>query len=643
MRTTHFLAALAAPVFTVAAASVAHAATLSSTTHPDSVIRTFDDAPVFSAYVVPGGVPSGAQISQVKGSEGKAVQMRNAYAGSFSVDLKVPSFDAQKLSDLYFDYKLQPDVKVNIFFRMNGVYHCAVFSGPPHVRPGGVLLGKVEDVKAEGLAGPWRRAHIPLRDWLRTLYPTQDSFPIDEVVCGNWDNTGYLVAGFGGNGTGATWQMDNFALLGTGPGEAKIAVQGAPAGSTWTLDTGADEPRPGKPAPLGTAVSLPAYDGLAWVFAHDKSGAPIGAYAVEQAASAPKIGEAKLENNSLSVEITAPRGLDLSNLSLEVGGRRFDRSSPELRWKGDSNSLVLDAARAGLAFSEGQKVDVKVAGVKDLGGREATAASRFATVDWKRAAPREMGVPRLKIEGVEDLQDGSFEHDTAGWTSAEAGGALVERDENQAHSGHASIRLAAAANATPFRAWIRRTSFDVAKYPVISFWYKAPANMRADFLVSAKSVTYGVAFTDRDNPSRRLGTIPDVVADNNWHFASFNLAALLKAARPGETDTQIDWIAIGDTGWLGNARGTQYFIDDFRYVPAVTAPLKAKVELEDVTGIKAVAWTVDDAPQTEISPTPSTAGNTITATGSGLRYVHVRVQDGAGTWTPTTHIPVFLQ
>lgn len=607
------------------------------------MVRTFDDAVGFSAYAVPGGVPSGAQLALVKSGDGQALQMRNGYAGSFSVDWKVAPFDANKMGDLYFDYKLQPDVKINIFFRLNGVYHCAIFSGPPRSRPGGVLMGKIADVKAEGLNGQWRRAHIPLRDWLRTLYPTLDSFPIDEVVCGNWDNTGYLVAGFGGNGAGASWQIDNLALVSSGPGEAKIAVAGAPAGATWTLDDGVSAPRAAKAAPLASSISVPARDGFAWIFARDKSGAALGAWAVQQAASAPVVGAATVENNEIQVKINAPSGLDLSKLALETGGRKFDRNSPELRWNGAENALVLDAARAGLAFTNGQKADIKVTGLSDLAGRAAADATLAASVDWKTAATSAPRVPRLKIEGAEELQNGSFEYDSGGWTASETGGAIVEVDNSVARSGRSSLRLTAAGNATPFRAWVRRTSFDAAKYPVISFWYRVPANMRADFLLSIKGTTYSVTFTDRDNPAKKLGAVAGVVADNQWHFASFDLGAMLKKVEPALPDMQVDWLAIGDTGWLGNARGTQYFIDDFRYVPTVAAPLKATLQLDDVTGIKAVAWKVDEQPQTDVAPQPTTGGNAIEVTGSGLKFVHARVQNGAGNWSETVHIPVFLQ
>jgi hypothetical protein len=642
MRNFYAGAVFAASLFS---AAISHAATLSSTTHPDAVVRTFDDAIGFSAYAVPGGVPSGAQLSLVKSGDGQALQMRNAYAGSFSVDWKIAPFDANKLGDLYFDYKLQPDVKINIFFRFNGVYHCAVFSGPPRSRPGGVLIGKIADVKAEGLNGQWRRAHIPLRDWLRTLYPTLDAFLIDEVVCGNWDNTGYLVAGFGGNGAGATWQIDNLALVGNGPGEAKIAVSGAPAGATWTLDDGVNAPRPAKPTPLAGNISVPARDGFAWVFARDKTGAALGAWAVQQAASAPSVSAVAVavENNEIRVKINAPGGLGLSKLALEIDGRKFERNSPELRWNGADKSLVLDAARAGFSFANGQKVEVKVTGISDMSGRTAADAALTTTVDWKNAAPRVTNVPRLKIEGAEELQNGSFEHDSGGWTTNEPRGAIVERDATVAGSGRTSLRLTAAGNATPFRAWVRRAPFDASKYPVISFWYRVPANMRADFLLNINKITYSVTFTDRDNPAKKLGKIEGVVADNTWRFASFDLAAMMKKVEPALPNMQVDSLAIGDIGWLGNARGTQYFIDDFRYVPATPSPLKATLQLDDVTGIKAVAWTVDDNPQTDLLPQPSAGGNAIEVSGSGLRFVHARVQNGAGTWSETVHIPVFLQ
>ncbi|HEX8551432.1 MAG TPA: hypothetical protein VF681_07725 [Abditibacteriaceae bacterium] len=635
------------PLFFLCAAPVtfalsARAATISSPTHPDAIVQTFEEKAAFVPYAVPGGVPSGAQLSVVKSNGNGALQLRNTYAGSFSVDFKVTPFDAQKFGDIYFDYKLTSDVKVNIFFRMNGVYHCAVFSGPPRVRPGGVLLGKIADVKAEGLTAGWRRAHIPLRDWLRVLYPTATSFPIDEVISGNWDNTGYLVAGFGGNGAGATWQMDNFAIVAAGGGEAKLEVAGAPAGATWTLDDGQSTPKAGKATPLAGAISVPARDGFSWVSVRDKAGALVGAWPLLQAASAPAIGEAKLENNLLSVEIRAPRGLDTSALALSVGDRQFDRASPDLRWRGDENRLVLDAARAGFSWKTGETVSVKLTGVKDLAGRTTPDKTLNVAVDFARGT-QTTNLPRLIIDGATDLTDGSFERDNGGWTTSEAGGALVERDETVAKTGGQSLRMSASGNATPYRAWVRRQSFDAAKYPIVAFWYRAPANMRADFLLGVKGTTYGVKFTDRDNPSRSVGAIADVKADNNWHFASFNLAEMLKKARPTGSDLNVDWMAIGDTGWLGNARGTQYFIDDFRFVPAVATPLKARLQLDDVTGIKAVAWVVNESPESEVSTAPTAAGNNIEATGTGLKFVHARVQNGAGHWSQTVHIPVYLQ
>ena len=52
----------------------------------------------------------------------------------------------------------------------------------------------------------WKRAHILLRAWLRAQLPDAKSVVVDEILVGNWDNSGYLMAGIGGNGPGANWQ-----------------------------------------------------------------------------------------------------------------------------------------------------------------------------------------------------------------------------------------------------------------------------------------------------------------------------------------------------------------------------------------------------------------------------------------------------
>jgi hypothetical protein len=615
----------------------AHAATVVSSSHPNAIFHTFESGSVpFTPYTVPGGIPSGAGVTQTGG----AVVMRNGYAGSFSVDFKVKPFDAAKLGDLFFDYKLQQDVKINIFFRMNGVYHCAVFTGPKKARPGAVLMGSIAGVKAEGIGEktPWRRAHVPLRDWLTTLYPKLDSFPVDEVICGNWDNTGYLMAGFGGNSAGATWLMDNFALVGSGPGDAKFEVTGAPQGAKWDLDGG-------KATPLaGSAIAVQPADGLHWVRIVDAAGKEQAALPFRSAAKPPVIGAANLAKQKLQVGIDAPGGLALKALTLEIGDKKFTRTSPALSWDGTQKLLSLDAARAGLTWRDGEKPSLNLSGVNDWQGRPAEAKELAFEVDYaKQGAP--IHQPRLVIEGVErgNITEGSFEYDLEGWSPGQTGGAIVERDDSEARAGRSSVRLTAATNATPFSAQIRRTAFDAERFPILSFWYRVPASARVDFLVMHQGTTYSLGFTDRTSTHRKLATLPSIVADDKWHHTFIDLLAGLKAAKPEATTFQIDWIMVGDTGWLGNARGVQYWVDEFRLAAAVPSPLKAQLALDDVSGIKAIAWSVTETPEASVPTVAASAGNTIEVTGSGLRYIHARVQNGAGQWSDTIHIPVVLK
>ena len=164
-----------------------------------------DDAKIATPYAAPGGVISGAVVSLQEG----ALDITNRAPGSFGVQLNITPLDVDQITDLTFDFKAAPDARVNWFFRANGNYYGVHFTGPAGVRPGAIALGEAEI--SPGKPG-WKRAHIPLRAWLRAQLPDAKSILVDEILIGNWDNAGYLMAGIGGNGVGANWQMDDLKL-----------------------------------------------------------------------------------------------------------------------------------------------------------------------------------------------------------------------------------------------------------------------------------------------------------------------------------------------------------------------------------------------------------------------------------------------
>ncbi|MBV9865266.1 MAG: hypothetical protein JO316_07955 [Abitibacteriaceae bacterium] len=622
----------------------ARAVTISSSTSPNNIFYDFSSPTVpFAAYEPTGGVSSGVSFAVENG----ALKIVNVHAGSFGIDTKLKPFDAMQLGHLYFDYRLSPDVKVNIFFKINGVYHGALFSGPQRVRPGSIALGKIENVVADD---KWHRAHIPLRDWLRKVYPTNDSFPVEEVLIGNWDNTNYLMAGIGGNGAGATWWMDNFALTGVGPGEAKFQLSDKPGtpltqanNYSWSLDGGEAT------AITGSDLTVPAPDGFHILKVLDKAGKPAASYGFYAAATPPHLGPLDLKGNTLEVPIASSAGIDNKTLRLTIAGRTFDAQSPFVKWDGAAGTLDLNAADAGLEWKDNEKVTVQVDGVKDYLGHTLPAKSEAVTVDYSKhqVSPP---APDVKVDFGAPVADkdylvgtGTFENSLDEWGTRGDGGAIVERDTSTAASGQSSVRLTCPATAMPFGAWIRQTGFDANQYPVLSFDYKVSPQIRTNFLVGFQGGTFDIQFTDRDNVMPRLGTVPNVVADNQWHHTEINLADLLRKARPGAGNYRVDWLALGDTGWMGNARGVQCWFDNFQFVPALhTSPVHATVHLKDITGTQAVSWVQDDKPNT-LPPTTAKPANQIEFTGKGRVWLHVRAQNGSGQWSQPAHIPVWVQ
>ncbi len=618
-------------------ATSAQAVTISSSTHSKPVFYDFSSPAPFTAYAIPNGVPSGAKFALQNG----VLKITNEYAGSFGIDTKLKPFDATQLSHLFFDYKLNPDVKVNIFFRVKGKYYGAVFSGPARVRPGSAMLGIMEGIKADG---QWHRAHVPILNWLRQYFPQDATLPVEEVIIGNWDNTNYLMAGFGGNGPGAHFFLDNFALLGaeTTASEAKFQLTedgktlANPQDYVWSLDGG-------KAMSLSSAsLNVKASDGFhllrVW---NNKSTTPGAAYGFWVSSSVPQIGAPALRGNDVVVPVEASGGLDLKSTKVLLGDKTYDFSSPLLKWDGEA--LRMAAGTAGLNWKDGAKVEVNVQGIGDLLGRSAVAKSAAFAVDYSKHT-QTPPLPEVKLATAQISTDnGTFEQGADEWASEGEGGAIVERDESTAVAGRYSLRLTSPANAAPFRAAIRRSAFDAGKFPIITFDYKVPAALRVDFLLWFDNKPYAIGFTDKDNPWTKLGTIPNVIADDQWHRAEIPLAEWLRKIKPDATTLRVDWLSIGDMGWMGNSRGLQYWIDNFRFVPIERgAPLQADVQLADVTGVKAVSYAIDDRGDSSPSPDKSTLGARIEAAGAGRKWLHVRAQNGAGQWSQPVHLPLWL-
>lgn len=531
-------------------------------------------APAFaSPYAAPGGVAARVDIQNQNG----ALQFVNRAGGSFGVKLAITPFDAQQYPTLSFDYTRSSDTKINLFFKVNGGFYGVIFSGPPRVRIGSYLLGTLPNVGNKG------HVVIPLRDWLSRFQPKAQKLQVEEVLAGNWDNDGYLLAGIGGNGPGATWSLDNFTLS---PPEATVAT-------------------------------------------------------------APRAGTPFIQGNDIIWPLEVEGGLDTRSAALKLNENSFDFASPLLRYETAfdaknqvSRRIVLKAGDAGLTFKDGQSLNLALTAAQDMGGHALTNTS--ATLPFHSSANQGgPTLPQLKFENAA-APSCDFESDRDGWQGINA---VVDLDAVKPFSGVNSLRFYNPRTASPFDAKLAVNALDIAQFPVITFAYRADDRLRVDFRLTWDDKPYSIRFFDHDGAQPRLGTLDNLAADGKWHQAQIPLLEWMKKARPDATSFKISYFGVSDDAWMGNARGVTWWLDDFRFAPRVADAIHAQVSLRDISGVGDVSWQLDQQSDTVPDRTPEGGPKLdipLTGRAPGLWWLHVRAQNGAGGWSDTAHFSVVV-
>ena len=532
----------------------------------DSATATKNEAnPLVSPYGAPGGVVSSVAIER----KGGALRFTNRAGGSFGLKFNIAPFDAMQYPNIAFTYSRSSSAKINFFFKVNGNYYGVIFSGPPRVRPGSVLLGSVPGVGERG------RAVIPLRDWLRRFAPKAEKLQVEEMLAGNWDNEGYLLAGIGGNGPGATWSLNRFEL------------QSAPAPS---------------PAKFGA----PLWEGNRIVW-------PL------------QSGDLNLAQASLVLDGNQKFGFDSRHLHLETA---LDAKNAI------TQRVVLDAGDAGLSFKDGQKIELSLG--------EAKGELIFNRGSHSSSVP----LPRLNWDLNEPpaLLNSDFENAGASADFTRDGAAIVQLDNSAPFSGGYSLQFFNPRTASPFDTAFNLAPFDAAQFPVLTYAYRNDDRLRLDFRLAWEGKNYAIRFSDRDGTQTKLGETENI-PDGKWHRAQIPLLEWMKKARPDATSFKVDFFGVSDDGWMGNARGVKWNLDDFRAAPLVKETLRATVTLRDVAGVQAVSYAIDQTPTSNIDTTPESGPKLeipLAGRAGGLVWLHLRAQNGSGAWSETAHFSFFV-
>jgi hypothetical protein len=128
--------------------------------------------------------------------------------GQFTVYPVTTAFRASEWPILSFDYRLTPDLKLNLYLYVNGAWHALRLTADEAEAVGVVPIGSIPNVQADG---KWHHAAVDLLALLQAHYPQFKVFQVKELVlCPPWES--YTRCGMSGNPRGAQYWIDNFRV-----------------------------------------------------------------------------------------------------------------------------------------------------------------------------------------------------------------------------------------------------------------------------------------------------------------------------------------------------------------------------------------------------------------------------------------------
>ncbi|KPA11401.1 hypothetical protein MHK_008399 [Candidatus Magnetomorum sp. HK-1] len=271
--------------------------------------------------------------------------------------------------------------------------------------------------------------------------------------------------------------------------------------------------------------------------------------------------------------------------------------------------------------------------------------------------------PSISSNTHPSLCQNTFEYKMDEWQnmSNEFGATLTRTTENPA-SGIYALELVNSQEGGDFASYVRTTAFNARDYPIVSFDYKIPENLKLNLVAYVNGMLKEIVFTDdpktvesfEEDLYRPIGTIENIVADNTWNHAEFNLYNLLKADDPTQNEYVVEELFFADynlPGWLElvmgeeNPEGTSYFIDNF----IISSEGKSNKNPTftwnpNDSSVIAYSYSLDQSPQTLPDQiTESTANSaTFTDIADGIWFFHVRSFDTGENWGTANHYQIMI-
>jgi hypothetical protein len=238
----------------------------------------------------------------------------------------------------------------------------------------------------------------------------------------------------------------------------------------------------------------------------------------------------------------------------------------------------------------------------------------------------------------------TFSRDIGQWrTWGGQSGAVVERCFDPQKKDYC-VKLVNPTSSASFGTYVRTSPYDAATYPMMSFEYKIPKNAKIHLLVHLGGKYYAVRLTSKSRSYTNIGRT-SIRADGQWHTTSFDLYRMLRRRLPKLKKYPVRYVCLSDYNNGNSQAGVTCFFDNFAvFSPGKHVPAFQWSSL-DPTGIKAFAYSMDTKPTTAPPSSAQTTDRKKTLPAlprRGMYYLHVRAQDSAGNWGPTTHHPYYL-
>jgi len=550
------------------------------------------------------GSSDGVQFSRVRRTGGgSALRLRTLRSGLQQAAVRNDNaIDLRKYRKLSFDYRATPDATLHFYLRIAGQDYAVQFAGPID-RDGPIPV--VATVPAVVLDGRWHRADLRLAEALGHALPAKTPPVVERVSIGNLDFPGYSYeeAGIGANPAGTTLELDNLRFHSPAAADPAFAFRPSDGPAAKAYELAFSQNAAATPVERIAPVASRSYshvgDGTWSLRARaemaDGTWTAPALYPVEVDRTPPTIAAVQPPPGKATGASTfAVRfredgaGIDWGRLRVSANGVSAGTSPLALHPQPARNTLVVDVERLPLALNDGDTLTITLDGIADVAGNGASGPIRL---QWRISRRLDNKGPTiLGVRSPQVVPMGSGFEDPAAWRTwrpESKGGVAVVRVADTAASGRHSLKVVSTKHAGQFAFTPGWPAFDANKYPILSFDYRAGPHLRTDLFLRAKGGTVAVKFLDKDNPTRKIGVLSNIVADNAWRHAELDLRAAMLAGFGAQSPQSVKKIWFADSARKANSPRERMYLDNFKVIPAVkqATPITWQWEARDVSGI----------------------------------------------------------